>query len=224
MKIAISINEKDQHKTLLAIDGVRHLISHYKIEDKVILEFRENSLLTIDLKTLVGVKFPKIATLRSKEECGAYSGTDDHKKGIYHFLIENGIEYIDNELNNYISIKKKETKEIVSYHDPVHTPPLHELEHIFRQIDEKADIIKLITTLNFQEDLENLKQLYSLSDKPKIIFGMANPKKQETYKFSEESRLYCLEHGFLTFVPLEKGKETAPGQITIERIKEKGYI
>jgi len=77
----------------------------------------------------------------------------------------------------------------------------------------KPDIIKLATWANSTGD--NLRMLDLLENRLMPTIGLCMG------PLSGESRRYGASHGsYLTFASMEKGKESAPGQIPIHELRE----
>ncbi|GAI14971.1 unnamed protein product, partial [marine sediment metagenome] len=97
-----------------------------------------------------------------------------------------------------------------SFHDLERTPPLDEMKEIVqRQLKAGADICKMVTTAQGFED--NLTVLQLISEFPGVrlvSFAMG--------ALGSMSRVLCpLVGGDFTYASIEKGKESAQGQITV---------
>jgi 3-dehydroquinate dehydratase type I len=166
-------------------------------------------------------KTPKIATNKLHSCGGKFSGTETEQLQLLLNAAKNGIEYVDVELSNS---KLKETveelkllnvKPIVSFHDFAATPSLSELNNVLeREIASGADVCKIVTTAKRIEDNLTLLDFTSTaSSKAKIVcFAMG--------ELGRVSRLLSpLFGGYFTFASLERGSETAAGQMTIQEMK-----
>lgn len=105
-------------------------------------------------------------------------------------------------------------KIIVSFHDPRHTPSSAELEHVVRWcFDAGADIAKVACTV--QEPRDNVRLLGLLdSGKPVVVVGMG-PKGRAV------RLLAPLLGSPFTFAARRSGKETAPGQMSVQETSER---
>jgi len=166
------------------------------------------------------LKKPWLACNRSTAEGG--KGADDNEtERIDQLLqaIELGAGMADIELSTdnlpeIVPLIKQRAKCIVSFHDFQNTPSLEKLKAIVqRQIDAGADICKIVTTAQTFEDNTNMLQLITEFPRTKIVaFAMG--------QVGSASRILCpLVGGEFTYASIEKGKESAPGQITARELR-----
>jgi 3-dehydroquinate dehydratase type I len=168
-----------------------------------------------DLSELVAkAKTPLIATNKSYQ-------TEAKRQEILLKAARSGFEYVDMDLTN--SDTKKLAKEvkslgakcIISFHDDKQTPTIQELNGILAdELFSGADVCKIVTTAKQLEDnLRLLNFTSTASVKAKTVcFCMG--------KLGKTSRfLSPVFGGFFTFAALERGSETAPGQMTISELK-----
>ncbi|MBU0532820.1 type I 3-dehydroquinate dehydratase [Candidatus Micrarchaeota archaeon] len=131
--------------------------------------------------------------------------------------IHAGAAFIDIELGEDKEIitaaRKQGCKVIVSHHDFNGTPKREELESIVEKCFEaKADIAKIACKINSEEDNARLLGLLD-SEKEIIVVGMGGKGKI--------TRIIAPLIGSpFTFAALEKGKETAEGQMTLDEMKK----
>jgi 3-dehydroquinate dehydratase type I len=135
---------------------------------------------------------------------------------------ESGFEYVDVDLQtpklqNLIGqIRSKGARVIVSAHDYNKTPTTIELNRILeRQVSSGADVFKIVTTANRMEDNLTLLQFIQSAPtrKKPVCFAMG--------ELGRMSRLMSPVFGsFFTFAALEEGNETAPGQMTIQEMRQ----
>jgi 3-dehydroquinate dehydratase / shikimate dehydrogenase len=179
-----------------------------KIENKDILEI-------ISKKTL-----PIILTCRKKEEGGKFSGKEEARIEILKFCIESGADYIDIELSSGKEIisdiikNGNSTQIIVSYHNFKCVPD--DIEEVYGQIKETdCDIIKIACMAN---DISDNLLIFKIAKKAnaagKNIIALCMGEKGEISRI-----LYMYNGCFLTYGILDKGKETAPGQLTLDILK-----
>ncbi|NIR87460.1 type I 3-dehydroquinate dehydratase [Candidatus Bathyarchaeota archaeon] len=166
-------------------------------------------------------KVPLIATNRSVKCHGKFRGSEAERKQILLKASGNGFEYVDielftSELGGIVSdVHEIGVKSIVSFHDFNQTPSLIQMEEILRkQISSGADVCKVVTTAKSIED--NLIVLNFVSKACKraktVCFSMG--------ELGKVSRLLSpLFGGSFTFASLEKGRETAWGQLTIQEMR-----
>jgi len=155
--------------------------------------------------------------------------TDTARKKIFLLkqAIELGADYIDIELTegkeniaeliSDCAAHGGKTKVIVSYHNIKTTPSLQKLKNIFQQaVAAKADVVKIVTLAKTAED--NLKVL-SL-----IPYARKNSIAIIALCMGEEGRISRAVApflgGFLSFATLEQGTQSAPGQLTVQEMKQ----
>jgi len=164
---------------------------------------------------------PLIATNRSTECQGKFSGSETERKRILLDAARNGFEYVDVELS---TSKLKDiigdlrgigVKPIISFHNFNETPNSSQLNKILKkEIESGADVCKIITTAKLVEDnLTVLDFVSKASKSAKIVcFSMG--------EFGKPSRLLSPVFGaFFTIASLENGRGTAPGQLTIQKMR-----
>ena len=164
---------------------------------------------------------PIIATNRSPEHKGDFSGTEIERQETLLDAARNGFEYVDLELttpklkNLVEKMRKTKVKLIISFHDFDKTPPIARLHEILqKETTTGADLCKIVTTAASVKD--NLTMLEFLSEtrrKHKMIcFCMG--------KLGKTSRfLSPLFGAFFTIASLRPGKETAEGQLSIQEMR-----
>ncbi len=162
-----------------------------------------------------------IATNRSAKSHGKFRGSETERKRILLNAAENGFEYIDielstSELEGIVSdVHGMGVKSIVSFHGFNQTPSLPQMEETLKkEIASGADVCKVVTTARSVED--NLTVLNFVSKACKsaktVCFSMG--------ELGKISRLLSpLFGGFFTFASLERGRETASGQLTIQEMR-----
>jgi 3-dehydroquinate dehydratase / shikimate dehydrogenase len=190
-----------------------------KIAD--IIELRLDLIARFDLSQLMqAAKLPLIVTNRTKREGGQFKGSEEERVEILRQAIEAGVDYIDietstpKELLQSVLENKGTTQVILSYHNFSNT--LEDLEPLYEiMCDLPGDILKIVS---YAQDIsDNLK-----------MFKLLKRAKKESRKLialcmgenGEISRVLSpLFGGFLTFGALETGKESAPGQIPANTLK-----
>lgn len=159
-------------------------------------------------------KTPKIATDKSSR-----SKTEQRKMLLS--AAKSGFEYVDVELSTenledlVMELKAQGTKPVLSFHKADGSLNLSELNSVLeRQISNGANVCKIVTTAKRIEDnLTILNFTSAASTRTKLVcFCMG--------ELGKISRLLSpLFGGFFTFASLEKGGETASGQMTIQEMK-----
>lgn len=163
---------------------------------------------------------PWIACNRSAEEGGKGEADEARRIGQLVKATELGADIVDIELNtrnldDAIPVIKKRAKCLLSFHELEKTPSLDKMKGIVqRQLAAGADICKVITTAQRFEDNLTVLQLISEFPKTKIISFAMGP-------LGLASRILCpLVGGDFTYASIEKGKESAPGQLTVRELRK----
>jgi 3-dehydroquinate dehydratase type I len=166
-------------------------------------------------------KTPKIATNKLRSCQGRFSGTETEQQQILLTAAKNGFEYVDVELTSpklkdtVREVKALGAKPIVSFHDFTKSLSLPELNRILeREIASGADVCKIVTTAKRIEDnLTVLNFTSAACSRAKVVcFAMG--------ELGRVSRLLSpLFGGYFTFASLERGNETAAGQMSIQEMK-----
>lgn len=187
------------------------------------MEIRLDVMESFDLKEIIDqAKKPVIVTYRSKKEGG--SGLARYETRVRHLLraVELGADFVDVEFS-MPQIYRQEifqaggaSKRIISAHLSNKTPPWDKLEHTFRKMAATgADMVKIITYAREPEDNPRVLGLIPLARKlgVKIIAFCMGP----AGRISRISTL--MMGGYLSFASLEKGQESAAGQIPIKEMR-----
>lgn len=166
------------------------------------------------------LKNPWIACNRIADEGGKWEKGEIERIEELLKAVELGANIVDIELSTRnleeaIPQIKKKAKCLLSFHDLEKTPPLIRMKDIVqRELDAGADICKVVTTAQRFED--NLTTLQLITEFPKIeivSFAMG--------PFGFASRFLCpLVGGDFTYASIEKGRESASGQITVSDLRK----
>ena len=166
-------------------------------------------------------KTPKIATLKPLDQGGKFTGTEIQQRQILVNAAKSGFAYVDIDLEATnprkfaTEARERGAKIIISSHNFKTTPESAELIRILDdEIGYGADVCKIVTTANHIEDnLTLLNFLSANSNKARVVcFGMGEKGKL--------SRLLSpVFGGYFTFASLERGAETASGQMTINEMR-----
>jgi 3-dehydroquinate dehydratase-1 len=163
----------------------------------------------------------KIATCKPPHCHGKFSGTETEQQQLLLNAAKNGFDYVDVDLtqpklNETVKkLKQLGAKPIVSLHDFAETPSAAELSNVLeREIASGADICKIVTTAKRVEDnLVLLNFTATACSKAAVVcFAMG--------EHGKVSRLLSpFFGGYFTFASLERGSETAVGQMTIQEMR-----
>jgi len=159
-----------------------------------------------------------VCTLRSKNEGGKFTGSENERKSIIKLIAEYNPFLLDVEFNALQKDKKflkymknSKTKILVSWHDFKKTPTLQSLNKKFRNMKKFSDYVKIVTTAKTVNDAAKILSLYNNISKVNLIaFSMG-----EEARFT---RILSLHMGSpFTYVSL--GKPIAPGQFSLDEIR-----
>lgn len=162
-------------------------------------------------KSLQSTTKPIIVTNRPKREGGNFKGSEEDRLCLLQKAIELEADYVDVEYDSARHITRKDSsKIIISYHNFKETP--HNINRIYEDISQyKPDIVKIVTYANDITDNIRIFELLKEANIPTISFCMG--------EFGHISRILTRKFGgFLTFASLERGKESAPGQLTVDEL------
>ena len=167
-------------------------------------------------------KTPLIATNKSMEHHGKFSGSEDERQKILVDAARNGFEYVDVDLFTpnmrelIDNLREAGAKPIVSFHDFDMTLELSQLNIVLEEeIALGAEVCKIVTTANQVEDnLTTLNFVSKASKKAKIVcFAMG--------ELGKPSRLLSPVFGaFFTFASIDEKRKTAKGQLTIQEMRQ----
>ncbi|MDR4497601.1 MAG: shikimate dehydrogenase [Candidatus Scalindua sp.] len=149
-----------------------------------------------------------IVTNRPIREGGNFSGSEQDRIKLLQEAIDLGADYVDVEHDSIKHISRQDsTKIIVSYHNFKDTP--RNINKIYDEICQcKPDIVKIVTYAHDITDNIRIFKLLQTAPLPTISFCMGD--------CGHISRILTRKFGgFLTFASLDKGKESAPGQLTV---------
>ncbi|MFC1987846.1 type I 3-dehydroquinate dehydratase [Chloroflexota bacterium] len=166
------------------------------------------------------LKKPWIACNRSADEGGKWQGNEARRIEKLLQAIELGANIVDIELRTknlekIVQVIKKRTKCLLSFHDLEKTPSLDDMKGIVRQqLKSGADICKVITTAQSFEDNVAVLQLIPEFPEIKLISFAMGP-------LGTMSRVLCpLVGGDFIYASIDKGKESAEGQLTVRDLTQ----
>jgi 3-dehydroquinate dehydratase type I len=141
---------------------------------------------------------------------------------LLHKAIEFGADFIDIDFGadkKFLKqfLEKGKTKIILSRHYFESTPALPRLLQLLSEmVRQPCDVVKIVTFANLEQDNDTILALIPAAKKcgKQIIAFCMGPK-------GKKSRIQCIKMGaLLTFASLERGKESAAGQLTIDELKK----
>ncbi|GAX60642.1 shikimate 5-dehydrogenase [Candidatus Scalindua japonica] len=154
---------------------------------------------------------PVIITNRPVREGGKFNGSEQERLQLLQKAIELGADYVDVEHDSIRQITRQgSSKIIISHHNFEETPC--NLSKIYSDIcQHKPDIVKIVTYANDITDNIRIFELLQSAKVPTISLCMG--------ELGYISRILTGKFGgFLTFASLERGKESAPGQLTVNEL------
>jgi 3-dehydroquinate dehydratase type I len=166
---------------------------------------------------------PVIITYRSEKEGGMGKADTDTAAGYLISAIKEGASLIDLELGMPLTVRKGileargGTKVIISTHINNGTPSRYELKRIFNEsVGAGGDIVKIVTRASRWDD--NFRVLDLIPEAREmgvdIIAFCTGP-------LGRMSRIFSILMGaHMTFTSIQKGEESADGQIPIMEMKE----
>jgi len=166
------------------------------------------------------LKKPWIATNRIPEEGGKAQESETKRINTLLEAASLGADVIDLELRtlgllDIVPRVRKKAELILSHHDLNGTPSFRTLKDIVkRQIDAGADICKVVTTArSFEDNLAVLRLIKEFPGKRVVALTMGD--------LGTPSRILCpLMGGDFTYASLARGKESAPGQMTVTELRK----
>jgi 3-dehydroquinate dehydratase type I len=189
-----------------------------------IVEVRLDLMDSFDLGPIIrsSVK-PVLITYRSEKEGGMGKDDPDTVAGYLVSAIKEGTDIIDLELGMPLTVRERilnargGTKVIISTHINDGTPSRDELKRIFNEsVGAGGNIVKIVTRASRWDD--NLRVLELIPEAREmdvdIIAFCTGP-------LGRMSRIFSLLMGaHMTFTSIQKGEESADGQIPIMEMKE----
>jgi len=175
------------------------------------------------LRDLVkSTRLPTILTLRKRGEGGKFRGSEEKRVSTLLKAAVEGFRYVDVERSTSGLVKvlreldKIGVKKIVSYHNLKLTPHQMGLLQIARkEMRVGADICKIVTKANTVNDNLTCLNIVSKMQKRTKIICFA------TGKLGVTSRVLSPLFGaYLTFASVTRGKESAPGQLTVKEMRD----
>jgi 3-dehydroquinate dehydratase type I len=205
------------------VDQALDLIKKAEQRDANLVELRFDYLddLSLTGEIISATRLAKIATLRPVSKGGRFRGKEHDRIRCLFEAAKSGCEFIDIELGTkntpeiIRNIKNLGAKTIISYHDFHSTPNLRKLNMILgRQIKTKADLFKIVTTAKrLRDNLTILDFVAKAIERGEVVsFAMG--------ELGTVSRILSPIYGSsFTFGAVERGIESAAGQLTLEEMR-----
>jgi 3-dehydroquinate dehydratase type I len=171
-------------------------------------------------KVVKKLSLPWLATNRTPVEGGKGEVDEETRVSKLFEAVALGASMVDVELSlkslkKVVPEIKKKALCLVSFHDITGIPPLPRLIEIARrQIDAGADICKVVTTAtSFDDSLTMLRLLKTFPNQKMVALAMG--------PHGMISRILSPMAGaYFTYASLLRGKESAPGQLTVTELRE----
>jgi 3-dehydroquinate dehydratase/shikimate dehydrogenase len=195
-------------------DALRDMAAASKLAD--VIELRLDYIKNPDLRLLLKRRTkPVILTNRPVREGGKFDGSEEERISLLKLAMQLQADFVDIEHDSIHKIGKDvlsriprgKTRLIVSYHNFYETPG--DVAAIYQKLSQSgADIVKIVTYATDISDNIRIYRLLQDAQIPLISFCMG--------EYGIMSRILYKRFGsYLTFASLRRGKESAPGQISI---------
>lgn len=193
-----------------------------------LVELRMDYLKRPELEPLIDNREkPIIVVARRKDEGGKYQMAEGMRLGLLKKAVDMDADYIDVEMRNKRSFvqalmahratNNKRTRIILSFHDFQGTPSCEDLQKICdRMIRAGADVVKIAAYAQSWEDNLHLLSLipYAKKRNQRIIPICMG-------EHGKMSRVFAPFMGIdWTYASLGNGRASAPGQLTVQEMKE----
>jgi len=218
-RICIPITADTIDKALVDLKKAEKLTDLIELRIDFIKDINENKLEELLKNKMKEV----IVTCRPEFEGGNFIGSEEERILLLKKAIELNADYVDIEFKtdeNFIDniIKnKKNSKIIISYHNFNETPSEDELRNLYNKIKKlNSDLVKIVTFANSLND--NFRIFKLLKNKNNLVSFCMSAKGQMSRILSPKF------NSAIIFASLEKNKESAPGQIRIEEMKNEYNI
>ena len=162
---------------------------------------------------------PWIACNRSASEGGGWEGNEARRIERLLRAMDLGAEMVDVELRtknlaNIVKLVKRRKECLLSYHDLEKTPPFDTMKQVVQQMTRAgADVCKVVTTAcSFEDSMDTLRIVPEFPESRVVAFAMG--------PLGITSRVLCpLVGGEFTYASVAEGRESAPGQVTVEELR-----
>lgn len=218
-KICVSVGEQDID------DAIAVALSAVGAD---VIEIRLDYLTVADATPFCeNISAKLLFTCRPDWEGGLFCGDEESRLTILQSAVQHGASFIDIELDapvsshqyliDSIKTQNAATQLILSNHDFVGTPNYTALvDKVDAMRDQGADIGKLITTAQSQKDVLRIFQILSYAQE--INFSLIAFCMGEIGAVSRVAS--CDLGGYMTYCSCDGKVVTAPGQISVSRMRE----
>ncbi|MBN2014691.1 MAG: type I 3-dehydroquinate dehydratase [Candidatus Altiarchaeota archaeon] len=206
--------------------SVDSMVEKANLAPSEIIELRLDYLSDFsDLEALSKIGKRKIISCMPSWEGGEFTGPEDERVSILSKSLDFA-DFVTVELNTDPKLrdslveaaKKRDVGVIVAYHDFKATPPRKEIiKTLNKEVAAEADIAKVaFTAKNYREVLTLMEVLTDVKEDPSflipvIVVSMGH--------FGRISRILApLLGSYLTYASVDKGKASAPGQLTFDEL------
>jgi 3-dehydroquinate dehydratase/shikimate dehydrogenase len=150
---------------------------------------------------------PVIATLRPAWEGGGWTGNEDDRIAILRDAARGGADWIDLEFKAYKDFDRGNARLILSWHEASGMPS--DLDARIRKMSVlEPDLLKLAAAARGTADVLAAVRAQRALDRAGVVIPMGD--------WGEAARILTPRlGGAITYAAVERGKETAPGQLTV---------
>lgn len=167
-----------------------------------------------------GIKGRAVFTIRSKEQGGKFSGSEQDRIKWLHKLAEQKPMLLDVELHTLQDhdqltdfLESQKAPLLVSWHDFQKTPSNDRLADVLSEMRIYSNYVKMVTTAKDVEDSLRLLELYdTATGLHPIYFAMGEA--------GVVSRVLCTVIGNAPFTYASLEKAVAPGQLTVKQLRK----
>ena len=213
-RICVAIAAEDVERAGEALQGVNSSSTDLV---EIRLDYMETVTNLESLRTKT--ELPLIATNRWRREGGRFRGAEEERIDCLLKACDAGFDHIDIELAASEAIdrlKEKGVSLIISHHDFTGTPSIFRLKEILDEMIElRPDICKIVgTSLTDDDNLTYLNLIRGERARARIVsFGMGD-------RGIISRILSPIFGGEYTYASMGKGKATAQGQLSVEKLRE----
>ncbi|MEP0824833.1 MAG: type I 3-dehydroquinate dehydratase [Nitrososphaera sp.] len=183
-------------------------------------DFLEPEQLQAAIDVASGIKSKAVFTLRSADQGGKFSGSEqDRIKWLYRLAEQRpmllDVELLtiqkNDELADYLENQKASL--LVSWHDFEKTPPNEKLADVLSEMRIYSNYVKVVTTASAIDDSLRMLELYETAiGLHPIFFAMGEA--------GVLSRVMCTIAGNAPFTYASLEKKVAPGQLTVTQMRK----
>ena len=199
------------------------VIRSVELQKPDLIEVRIDYMKTVEgLEDIRGATdLPLIATNRLPDQGGFFVGSEEERVASILKACEAGFDYVDLELTSsdlhriVDDVKAHAVRLIISHHDLQGTPSKHRMNQILEEEQSfNPDICKIVgSAASYPDNLTYLNFLNEKSDIGLVCFAMGQ-------KGTLSRILSPLFGGEFTYASAKTGHESAPGQLTIDSLRE----